>query len=272
MEFYSKLLDETIYCVYFDTEEQALNTAMALYNQESFVSASRFCNDYESAYYPYNPAQNFIRNNVKGFKFVSEVFKDQIKQDFEDGSLNKRKWFPSEFVQDIYNSSFRELEQEGYLDDNLYNNYEEFVVEIMDALAIGEHLITENNKPDKQFVNNVILQIKDLIQIDIDDNTKIIDSPDHNKPDPIDSTKKGVYFIQNVDDKKIKIGYSKNIEMRKSHLQTGSSGELRILGYIPGDQYLEKEIQSKFTKDHDTKEWYNNSPELLQYIIDNAII
>lgn len=82
-----------------------------------------------------------------------------------------------------------------------------------------------------------------------------------------------VYFVQAGDRGPIKIGISKNVNSRISSLQTANSKELVLLGIIESnaDENLEAKLHSLFAKDLARGEWFNPSPELLEYICRNTI-
>jgi hypothetical protein len=83
-----------------------------------------------------------------------------------------------------------------------------------------------------------------------------------------------VYFIMNVETRRIKIGRTTDIDTRLSALQVGNDCELAILRTIPcTEQYnsekLEKYIHDIFAKQHIRGEWFNLTDEqiTLEFII-----
>ena len=76
-----------------------------------------------------------------------------------------------------------------------------------------------------------------------------------------------VYFIA-VGDDAIKIGVARHVEARLASLQIGNHQELRLLGSIPGDEIVEKNIQCEFWPHHIRGEWFKAAPALLQFIDD----
>lgn len=82
-----------------------------------------------------------------------------------------------------------------------------------------------------------------------------------------------VYFIQAVQSKNIKIGYTSDVQKRINTLQTGNSEPLVFLGYIQGTQREEHELHRRFFKTRLRKdgEWFAPSPDLLEYINSNCI-
>lgn len=77
-----------------------------------------------------------------------------------------------------------------------------------------------------------------------------------------------VYFIQNVETKRIKIGFSGDSAARRDQLQTGNDCELRVIGrYFTKDMRgQESYLHLKFAKYLVRKEWYYPDQELLDYI------
>lgn len=162
MGFYSELLGSTVDSIYFNSEEQAYKTAMALYIGETYPEASRFSTGIEREPYQYNPSQNFVRG--PGTEFVLAVFKREVRNEFDDGTVIKDRYFPSSFVKYLYDQAYKEVKE--YLDANPYNKYEEFMDEILDALAAGENTISgSDNKNDRELVNKVVSEVKDLIKM-----------------------------------------------------------------------------------------------------------
>lgn len=80
----------------------------------------------------------------------------------------------------------------------------------------------------------------------------------------------GVYFVGNITDNSIKIGYSSNIQKRIKQLSTGSSQRLTLLGYIESEKSLEKELHIKFShhRIRSNGEWFsvNDNSDLIDYI------
>lgn len=81
--------------------------------------------------------------------------------------------------------------------------------------------------------------------------------------DPDDRSTR-VYFVRRSDGL-IKIGFSNNIAKRKKELQTGA-GPLTTLLTLPGDWALEQALHRKFQMSHAYNEWFNPTPDLLEYI------
>jgi len=77
--------------------------------------------------------------------------------------------------------------------------------------------------------------------------------------------KEHTYFVQGVCGGNIKIGFtSQEPIQRLRNLQTGSPVKLRFVGLIEED--VEKKLQDKFKHLRLHGEWFDNKPELLDYI------
>ena len=82
-----------------------------------------------------------------------------------------------------------------------------------------------------------------------------------------------VYFISDL--KNIKIGYTKGKpENRLKQLNTGSSYQLFLLGYIDGTKNKEKELHKFFNKYRirQNGEWFIPAKELIEYINENNLL
>ena len=75
-----------------------------------------------------------------------------------------------------------------------------------------------------------------------------------------------VYFIEAIGLKKIKVGYSKDVESRLRQLQTAMPFEMRILASVPGTIALESEIHRLFAKTRVRGEWFEDTEKLREYI------
>jgi len=80
-------------------------------------------------------------------------------------------------------------------------------------------------------------------------------------------TKGYVYFVQGEISRHIKIGYtSKEPKVRLCQLQVGSSEKLHLLGAFWGNEDVEQFTQAKWRKNRIHGEWFEESPELLEFI------
>lgn len=76
-----------------------------------------------------------------------------------------------------------------------------------------------------------------------------------------------VYFVQEVSvDGFIKIGYSSRFEVRLNSIQVNNARELRTLLLLSGDRNTEREIQDQFFTARIRGDWFNPTPELLNFI------
>jgi ribosome-binding protein aMBF1 (putative translation factor) len=75
-----------------------------------------------------------------------------------------------------------------------------------------------------------------------------------------------IYFIENIETKHIKIGFTTNVKHRLGQLQTSSPHELRVLSVCEGDDKYEKELHSRFNESRLKGEWFNPDKELLDHI------
>jgi len=82
-------------------------------------------------------------------------------------------------------------------------------------------------------------------------------------------TKEGcVYFVGNLENKWVKIGFTINLSKRLASVQTGCPCLLEILGYIKTKdaRKLEKKIHKKFNYYKMHGEWYVLSSEIIRFI------
>jgi len=76
-----------------------------------------------------------------------------------------------------------------------------------------------------------------------------------------------IYFIQAVDSKKIKIGFSAwNVETRLNTLQTGSPEPLALLGAIDGTPADERALHRKFASLRISGEWFQCHDSILEML------
>lgn len=76
-----------------------------------------------------------------------------------------------------------------------------------------------------------------------------------------------IYFITNFSE--IKIGFTTlSPEKRLQQLNTGSSNQLYLLGYISGSMQTESDLHKKFNniRVRNNGEWFNGTDELIDYI------
>ncbi len=79
-----------------------------------------------------------------------------------------------------------------------------------------------------------------------------------------------VYFIQPAQGGLIKIGVAQHLPSRLATLQTGSPLELRVIAVMQGGEPVERELHKRFAADRRHGEWFEPSPELLDFIAQNG--
>ena len=79
-----------------------------------------------------------------------------------------------------------------------------------------------------------------------------------------------IYFIENSEDKSIKIGYSTYPPGRLEQLQTSCSAKLTLLATKKGKISLEKKLHKEFSHLRIRGEWFNPGADLLTYICKHA--
>lgn len=80
-------------------------------------------------------------------------------------------------------------------------------------------------------------------------------------------TKGYVYFVQGKSSRRVKIGFTtKEPKVRLCQLQVGSSEKLTLLGAFYGNEDVEQFTQSRWRSQHVHGEWFEESPELLEFI------
>lgn len=72
-----------------------------------------------------------------------------------------------------------------------------------------------------------------------------------------------VYFLQNERTLAIKVGFTTNVKARIQHLRPASPDRLRLLGVIPGDQGVERQVHRNLGAHRLVGEWFaGDSPEV----------
>ena len=75
-----------------------------------------------------------------------------------------------------------------------------------------------------------------------------------------------IYFIQQGIAGPIKIGKTEFVPTRMNDLQCANPETLRLVGLQDTDDYIERMLHDKFSKDRIRGEWFNPSPEIVNYI------
>lgn len=76
-----------------------------------------------------------------------------------------------------------------------------------------------------------------------------------------------IYFVQTDDNRYIKIGYATNVKNRVDNLRTSSPHPLKLLGSMPGDAPLEKQIHARFGHLRANREWFVNDQEIVRLAV-----
>lgn len=77
-----------------------------------------------------------------------------------------------------------------------------------------------------------------------------------------------VYFIQAG--RSIKIGLATNVKARMAELQTGNHEELQLLGFIPGDRCLERQLHRRFSEFRIRGEWFSDCDAIRGFIYSSS--
>lgn len=73
-----------------------------------------------------------------------------------------------------------------------------------------------------------------------------------------------VYFIRSGD--AIKIGFTVNVALRLSTLQSGNPNVLELLGAVRGSVEDERRTHEMFSRLHIRGEWFREHPAILEYV------
>jgi hypothetical protein len=76
------------------------------------------------------------------------------------------------------------------------------------------------------------------------------------------------YAIQVDPDGPVKLGISQNVQRRLEGLQTAAPYRLKLLVAVPGFRETEKSVHARFQDARIGGEWFNPTPELLDFIHD----
>jgi hypothetical protein len=79
-----------------------------------------------------------------------------------------------------------------------------------------------------------------------------------------------IYFALNKTTDLIKIGYSANVIQRLSQLRA-KKNDVVLLGCVMGDRQIEKQMHEWFFRFHSTGEWFQNVPEIHQYVEEHKL-
>jgi hypothetical protein len=76
----------------------------------------------------------------------------------------------------------------------------------------------------------------------------------------------GVYFIEAVGLKKVKIGYAIDVKKRLAGLTTGCPVPLRLVAFVKGPRDLEFDMHVRFWPTHSHGEWFGLGKRLADFI------
>jgi hypothetical protein len=76
-----------------------------------------------------------------------------------------------------------------------------------------------------------------------------------------------IYFIQDSSSFNIKIGCTSDVQKRLSHLQTGNSSRLVLLGTAEGDAVEEHCLHQLFGKHKIRGEWFSPAPAIILFLM-----
>jgi hypothetical protein len=68
-----------------------------------------------------------------------------------------------------------------------------------------------------------------------------------------------VYFLQNERTLAIKVGFTTNVKGRVRTLRTASPDRLRLLGVVPGDQGVERQVHRNLAAHRLAGEWFDGT-------------
>lgn len=86
--------------------------------------------------------------------------------------------------------------------------------------------------------------------------------------DTVDSSLKGIYFVQAVTGGPIKIGVASNVYTRLKGIQTGSPVKLQIIAFVPDDdpRFLEGLLHERFAQFRLEGEWFQEHEALTELV------
>jgi Meiotically up-regulated gene 113 len=75
-----------------------------------------------------------------------------------------------------------------------------------------------------------------------------------------------IYFFVDYDNKKVKIGHSKNPKQRLKQIKTGYPGKLVIAKTVPGTPHDERKYHRLFCHDRIIREWFHLSSTMEYFL------
>jgi hypothetical protein len=74
-----------------------------------------------------------------------------------------------------------------------------------------------------------------------------------------------LYLIQNTNNKNLKIGISKNVNLRLLSLQSNNSDKLEIISVIKNKSNIERQLHKKFSNLRIYKEWFKYDESIVKH-------
>ena len=75
-----------------------------------------------------------------------------------------------------------------------------------------------------------------------------------------------VYFVECIASKRVKVGYTGNMENRMSALKTHSPQGIRVLRTVPGGVSRERDFHERFAAQRERGEWFRNEGALAVFL------
>lgn len=79
-----------------------------------------------------------------------------------------------------------------------------------------------------------------------------------------------IYFLQ-AESGPVKIGIARSPKDRLRQVQTHTHEEVRLIGVMPGNFKIERELHKRFRAFHIRGEWFNFSEEIQKLIAENPV-
>jgi hypothetical protein len=133
---------------------------------------------------------------------------------------------------------------------------------IGNKFGISRTSVSQIKKIKKQGGKKIIDQVMSG-EISVDDAYSIVNGGQKQR--------KCVYFIQDVNSNRIKIGKSKMLNRRYDKLKRNNAGDLKLLLSIDGYSSKETMLHRKFLQYRLHGEWFEPAQEILDYIDDRKV-
>jgi hypothetical protein len=70
-----------------------------------------------------------------------------------------------------------------------------------------------------------------------------------------------IYFLRGLLTNRLKVGISTHFDKRLDHIRGHNFDDVEVLGIIPGDEALEREIHAELSEWHNHHEFFDYTPE-----------